>query len=284
MKFKSFTNFLGTFVFNEKGKVHEFKPLPKEPEQAAKILLKKSNFVKDLVKKYPNIRELDHSDFDFRAFALQENIVKNEKDYYHKLQKIAQNYTSLKINESLPEDLYLIELIKLQQALDNSINPLKERLLALKNVKETSYVGRKFEFKIKELKELHDEVEKQVSELAKELMPNVSYILGENLAAHLLSLAGSMQKLARMPSSTIQVLGAEKALFRYLKEQGKAPKHGILFLYPKINGIRKEKRGAMARFVANKLTILSKVDFYGGEFMADQIKKQIEEKYTSLKK
>ena len=278
-----FTNFLGVFVFDSQNNLLEFKLFPKDPEKTAKILMSKNPFLKEIEKDFKPVREIDSINFDFCKFALEKGIFRSEKEFYSFLQRTAQIYTKMKIEKSLSEDLYLVELIKLQTELESSINPLKERLTSLKNVKETSYLIRKFEFKIKDLQDFYEEVEKEVSNLSQKIMPNVSYILGENLAAQLLALAGSMEKLARMPSSTIQVLGAEKALFRHMKGQGKSPKHGILFLHPNVNSLKKEQRGAMARFIANKLSILVKVDFYGGEFIADKIKKQIEEKYEKLK-
>lgn len=61
------------------------------------------------------------------------------------------------------------------------------------------------------------------------IAPNLTSLLGETVAARLISHAGSLTNLAKFPASTVQILGAEKALFRALKTRGKTPKYGLLF-------------------------------------------------------
>ncbi len=97
----------------------------------------------------------------------------------------------------------------------------------------------------------------------KELMPKTSEIATPLIAAKLLMIAGGFEKLAMMPSSRIQLLGAEKALFRYLKSGNKMPKYGILFQHPDVLNADKKNRGKMARKIAAKISIALKQDYFG---------------------
>jgi nucleolar protein 56 len=99
----------------------------------------------------------------------------------------------------------------------------------------------------------------------KEQLPNFSEIAGTLLGAKLLAEAGSKRKLAFMPSSTMQVLGAEKALFNHLKKKTSCPKHGVIFNHPLIQKIPKNKRGKVARILAGKLSLAAKIDYFGKE-------------------
>ncbi|RLJ09588.1 MAG: hypothetical protein DRP15_03215 [Candidatus Aenigmatarchaeota archaeon] len=111
----------------------------------------------------------------------------------------------------------------------------------------------------------------------KNFMPNTSAVAGPILAARLLALAGSLEKMSRMPSSTIQLLGAEKALFRHLKGGGKAPKYGILFSHPLVQKAPKKLKGKMARLVSAKISLAAKLDFFSKEDRSDELKKSLEE-------
>jgi len=105
-------------------------------------------------------------------------------------------------------------------------------------------------------------LERYIDETARELMPNTSSLIDPLLAARFLSLSGSLEKLARMPASTIQLLGAEKSLFRHLKQQGKSPKFGILFQDGRIQSAPEAKRGKIARLISSKLMVAARIDFY----------------------
>ena len=131
---------------------------------------------------------------------------------------------------------------------------------------------------------LRDELDKYLKELVKEEMPNLYELLGHILAAKLLSAAGSMEKLAKMPASTIQLLGAEKALFRYLRSKGKTkpPKHGIIFLHPYIHRAPKKKRGKIARLLASKLAVAARMDYYTKEKKGKELKNELEEKVKEI--
>lgn len=95
------------------------------------------------------------------------------------------------------------------------------------------------------------------------LAPNLTELLGPLLAARLIERAGSLQRLARMPSSTVQVLGAERALFRHLKEGKKPPKHGLLFQHRAIHTAPYWARGRVSRALAGKAAIAARTDAVG---------------------
>jgi len=115
---------------------------------------------------------------------------------------------------------------------------------------------------ILELFELRKNIEEHVDEQMKEEAPNISAILGTTVGARILAHAGSLNRLARMPASTIQILGAEKALFRSLKTGANPPKHGILFQHAIVHAAPRWQRGKIARAVAAKAAIASRVDLF----------------------
>ena len=124
---------------------------------------------------------------------------------------------------------------------------------------------------------LSDHIEVSMENVA----PNVKELLTATVGARIIAKAGSLNKLAFMPSSTIQVLGAEKALFRSLKTGARPPKHGLLFQHPLIHSAPRWQRGKIARAVASKVAIAARVDLYrhGGKdsSVSDRLKKRIEE-------
>lgn len=108
-------------------------------------------------------------------------------------------------------------------------------------------------------KKIVEYVESQMSAHA----PNMSAILGHTVGAKILRKAGSLQRVASMPASTVQVLGAEKALFRALKTGSRAPKHGLLFQHEMVHSAPRWQRGKIARAIAAKAVIAARVDMYG---------------------
>ena len=135
--------------------------------------------------------------------------------------------------------------------------------------------------KILGLYELRREMESYIDTLMKEIAPNISTLVGYMVGARLISLAGSLKDLARKPSSTIQVYGAEKALFRSLKTGAAPPKHGVIFQVPEVHSAPYWQRGKIARALAGKLSIAARIDAYAGrdagEKLRADLKKRIEE-------
>ena len=133
------------------------------------------------------------------------------------------------------------------------------------------------------LYELRDKLSEYLSQVMREVAPNITELVGPTLGARLLSLAGSLEDLAKAPASTIQVLGAEKALFRALRTGGRPPKHGVLFQHPEIHTAPKWQRGKIARAIATKLAIAAKADCFTGRYIADKLKKDLQERIAEIK-
>ena len=93
--------------------------------------------------------------------------------------------------------------------------------------------------------------------------PNLNGLLGPELTASLLAQAGGLDRLARLPSSTVQVLGAEKAFFAHLRGRAPPPRHGLLFLHPAIQTAPRKDRGKLARALAGKVAIAARRDSVG---------------------
>ncbi|MFB6245188.1 MAG: hypothetical protein ABEJ03_02465, partial [Candidatus Nanohaloarchaea archaeon] len=108
-----------------------------------------------------------------------------------------------------------------------------------------------------------EQLEEFIRSSVRELAPNLSDLLGEMLAAKIISAEGDLESLAKQPASTIQTLGAETALFRHLRGEGSAPKHGVIFEHEFVSDLPEEERGKMARFLANKAAIAARLDYYG---------------------
>lgn len=89
--------------------------------------------------------------------------------------------------------------------------------------------------------------------------------------------------MARLPSSTVQLLGAEKALFLHLRSGKRPPKHGVIFQHPWVNRAPYWQRGKVARSLGGKISIAAKVDAYGGEFVADHLKEQMERRLSEIR-
>ena len=116
---------------------------------------------------------------------------------------------------------------------------------------------------ILDLFELRKTIEEHIEEQMNEELPNITAVLGAAVGARILAHAGSLKRLSSMPASTIQILGAEKALFRALKTGANPPKHGILFQHAVVHAAPKWQRGKIARAVAGKAAIAARVDVYG---------------------
>jgi nucleolar protein 56 len=178
----------------------------------------------------------------------------------------------------LPEDETDSGELAMKAVLEDSIpNPwtaLPEgdpSLLAVRRVLASSF---------RSLGELRRSLEGAVDEAATRRLPNLSNLLGPTLSARMVSQAGGLDRLARLPSSTVQVLGAEKAFFDHLRRGSRPPRHGLLFLHPKIQGAPRKTRGRLARALAGKVSIAARLDQAGrpvNESLAEAFHRRSEE-------
>ncbi|MEW6748240.1 MAG: NOP5/NOP56 family protein [Candidatus Micrarchaeota archaeon] len=120
-------------------------------------------------------------------------------------------------------------------------------------------------------------------ELAEELCPNLTEVGGPDIAAKLVAHVGSLRRLSLMPASALQVLGAEKALFKHLKNKRiPPPKHGIIFQHAKISASPKSVRGKIARALANQLSLAARADAFGKRRIGPDLKKKFEERFEQI--
>ncbi|GJQ10455.1 hypothetical protein GpartN1_g2246.t1 [Galdieria partita] len=126
-------------------------------------------------------------------------------------------------------------------------------------------------------KHLHDYLIRRMNTIA----PNLSALLGEQVSARLIAHAGSLTNLAKYPASTVQILGAEKALFRALKTKGKTPKYGLLFHSSFIGKAKQKNKGRISRYLANKCSIASRIDCFSdvtSDIFGRTLREQVEER------
>ncbi|KAI0179647.1 pre-rRNA processing nucleolar protein-like protein Sik1 [Hypoxylon sp. FL1284] len=120
--------------------------------------------------------------------------------------------------------------------------------------------------------------------------PNLAALIGEVVAARLIQKAGSLTNLSKYPASTVQILGAEKALFRALKTKGNTPKFGLIYHSTFIGRAKPKDKGRISRYLANKCSIASRIDNFAeqpSKKFGDALKQQVEDRlefYASGKK
>lgn len=129
---------------------------------------------------------------------------------------------------------------------------------------------------LKTKKSLTNYVDARMEDIA----PNLKDLTGPSLGAKLIAHVGSIERLSKMPSGTVQVLGAEKALFRHLKTGENPPKHGLIFQHPAVRGAKWWLRGKIARALALKISLAVRTDVYSGDHnpnIAESFEKRVEE-------
>jgi nucleolar protein 56 len=142
---------------------------------------------------------------------------------------------------------------------------------------------RKFADEIFSFNSYRENLEENLENLMEKTAPNVKALVGSLIGAKLIAKAGSLRKLAFMPASRIQLLGAETALYRHLSSGDKLPKHGIIFQWQQIRSNPPWIRGNIARLIAGKLGLAAKIDYFSGDFVGDEYSKEVEEKIKEIK-
>jgi nucleolar protein 56 len=134
-----------------------------------------------------------------------------------------------------------------------------------------------------ELYDLRKVMESYLERTMDEVAPNTKAIAGSLLGARLIAIAGSLRNLAMRPASTIQVLGAEKALFRSLKTGARPPKHGLIFQHALLHDAKRWQRGKIARAIAGKLAIAIRIDAFGGNYVGDRLKAALDRRIEEIR-
>jgi len=130
--------------------------------------------------------------------------------------------------------------------------------------------------------ELKESLEEYIEEVMEQISPNIKELVGSKLGARIIASAGGLMKLATKPSSTIQILGAEKALYRSIRTRSRPPKHGFIFQHPQVHGSPKRLRGKIARAIAGKIAIAARIDAYGGEFQGESLKNKLDTRINEI--
>ncbi|MBI5065041.1 hypothetical protein HZA97_02285 [Candidatus Woesearchaeota archaeon] len=178
--------------------------------------------------------------------------------YYPELEKSARN------NEE-----FLKKIIE---------NPERKTSMGMEDCnKEDTSILITFAKNIKNLFEQKIELEKYLEKLLEDFCPNIRAIAGNTITCLMIEQMGSLKKLMGMPASTIQILGAEKALFRHLKGEGRSPKFGFLYGHELVKKSR-DNKGKVAKLLADKISIAAKIDYFKGKFIGDKLRKEVEEK------
>jgi nucleolar protein 56 len=135
---------------------------------------------------------------------------------------------------------------------------------------------------VKRLDSIRDTLTKHLEYEMEHVAPNIKDILGSTIGARMIAKVGGLDKLAVLPASTIQVLGAEKALFRALKTGTRPPKHGILFQHSLVHSSPRWQRGKIARVLATKVALAARVDAYSG-IRDPSIVKKLQERIDEIR-
>jgi len=118
-----------------------------------------------------------------------------------------------------------------------------------------------------------------VKEVSQKIMPNVIAITGPVMGTRMLAIAGSLEKFSKYPSSTVQLLGAENALFKHIRTGSRCPKYGFLINHPLVTKTAKKLKGKTARAIADKVAIAAKVDYFKGAPIGEKLREQLEKRF-----
>ena len=204
---------------------------------------------------------------------------------YALLQQVMHQISKESIqNELHKPDYQIIQMVKAVDDLIQSSNLLNERTSYWMQYDPRSNSIKRFEEVSNVMQKEIDRLQENIKEEMSVLAPNLSTLIGPILAARLLSLAGTMHRLSTMPASTIQILGAEKAFFRFKREGGKPPKHGVIYQHPLINNAARKHRGHFARTLALKIILAIRADFITKRDISAELQICLDERIKEIKK
>ena len=137
---------------------------------------------------------------------------------------------------------------------------------------------------IKNIDNTMEEAQGYIKRSMEAIASNITALAGPSVGARLIALAGSLERLSRLPASTVQMLGAEKALFRFLKHKGLPPKHGIIFMHSLVHSAPYWQRGNIARTLASKISLGAKVDFHSGRDISQDLMEKVDRQIEIIRK
>ncbi|MDQ2051548.1 NOP5/NOP56 family protein [Natronolimnohabitans sp. A-GB9] len=224
---------------------------------------------------------------DWPALAVESGFADDRDDYYDALRAATTAATAAAVTEREgADDRQLVHAVRAMDDCTRTANELAERLAEWAGTvdpdagtgvdyarelaaRDEPPAGQKplvsLAERVVSLAEEADDLREYVERQTPTVAPNLAALAGPVLAARLLSLAGGLEELAKKPSGTVQVLGAEDALFAHLRGHAPSPKHGIIYTHDAVRGTHPDERGSAARALAGKLAIAARVDHYSGE-------------------
>lgn len=215
--------------------------------------------------------------------AVDEGFVDSIDEYYDVLHEVSLELARRRIEESRSPDADLVNAVRSLESVRETRNLLSERVRDWRQTSgEPPELLRDLEQRVRSLEEFEEDTEEYIMEEVNRVAPNLARLAPPIVAARLIELAGGLEELARMPSSTVQVLGAEDALFRHLQSGTPPPKHGVIYLHPYVRETPEEERGSAARAVAGKLTIAARIDYYSGD-LRPELGRELEEKIEGIR-
>ena len=201
------------------------------------------------------------------AVAVEQGFYPTEGAYYDALHEYVRDRLREEVQAlSDAEDVELLRTERLLQSIETAMGDIGARRDELAAPVEgddppAHAVGAAA---VAELGTEADRLIAQIDRLTCRVAPNLRTIAGPRLTARLIEEAGGLKRLARKPSGTVQVLGAENALFAHLQGRGPSPKHGVIYTHPAVRHAPRSERGSVARMLAGKLTIAARIDHYRG--------------------
>jgi nucleolar protein 56 len=213
--------------------------------------------------------------------------VKDRAEYLEKLREICIRTVRGRIVARFQEkDTELIQMVMTLEGMDQAVNQLAERLAdwyrvlhpekgwkyrprdsrkVLARIEEDSMGPMKESLEgILRLRDTRAHLAKEISERAAVILPNCSRIVGGLVAARIMTQAGGLSRLAQLPASSIQVLGARGALFSHLTRGTPPPKHGIIYQHLRVHNAPRDARGKVSRVLAGRLAIAARIDYHRG--------------------
>jgi nucleolar protein 56 len=228
---------------------------------------------------------------DWPALAVDSGFVDDTEEYYERLQAATVSAARAAVREAeLSDDQQLIHAIRAMDDCESTANELAERVTEWAGTHyddapagiegarsiaertpttplETRVVN--LAGRVAALADEAAELRQYVEQTTPSVAPNLAAMAGPVLAARLIALAGGLEALAKQPSGTVQVLGAEDALFAHLQGGAPSPKHGIIYTHEYVRNTPRDNRGSASRALAGKLTIAARVDHYSGDLRPD---------------
>ena len=241
------------------------------------------NFGLDVVTQFPNPC----------GIFLRKNLASLAKENnFHQFGQFVHNLSLELADEKLSADLkkpdkLVIQMVNALNEVNENVNVLSARMDEINLLKldqKNQAMAKEFGSAVSTLRNSQRLLEYEIGRLMKENFPNIAVVAGAIIGAKLISIAGDVDRLSKMASSKIQVLGAEKALFRHLTTGAKPPKYGIISTHPVFSSVPPHLGGRVARMFASKISIASKADVYTKHFIGDELKKELEEEIRKLKK